>query len=427
MPPLAPATTLADAFNAFDPRTPLSGEAFKAFYVERPTGIEKFLGDLQVDANPTSKWLFTGHRGSGKSTELIRLANALSDRNFTVYYTVEDVLDMADLDYKDVLLSLGHALYAQAKARSVGLPRELLEDLVNWYSTTLKEVEGTISADAGLEERADFWFLKLTARQRSEAATREVVRRQLESRLLDLIARIDAIAKAIFEKRGQPVLAIVDGLDKVMDLAKGRRMYYEGGANLLQPRCRAIYTVPLALFYTNEFGQVRQNFNDCYFSLPNVNVNRRDGQPDPAGRRMLADLIHRRVAPGLVAPEAVERLAELSGGLLREVVALARDAISFARVRGSRQVEARDVDSAASRLRNVFAGMLTDDHYRELWRIHTDPQHRYTNSATAQQLVHNLSLLEYANGDSWWDAHPVVRPLLEERRDRLAQDLVARA
>jgi hypothetical protein len=425
--PLKPAENLTDAFNAFDPRAPLSGPAFEAFYVPRPVGIEKLIGDLQVDDNATSKLLFTGHRGSGKSTELIRLASALSDHYFTVYYTVEEVLDMADIDYKDVLLSLGYALYSEAKAKKVRLPKALLEDLVGWYSTTLKEVEGAISADAEVEEKADFWFLKLLARQRSEVATREVIRRQLESRLSDLIVRIDDIVRAIEKRAGHPVLAIVDGLDKVMDLDKAQRMYYTGGANLTQPHCKAIYTVPLALFHTSEFGQVRMTFDDFY-SLPNLKVHHRDGRPDETGRDTLHGLIHRRVAPGVLAPEAVGRLAELSGGVLRELVALARDACSFARVRKGERVEVEDVEHAASRLRSVFAGLLTDEHYRELWRIHTDPHHRYTNSEAAQQLVHNLSLLEYdEDGDSWWDVHPVVRPLLEERRDQLIQNGIARA
>lgn len=424
---LKPAENLAEAFNAFDPRLPLEHAEHNPFYVARPPAADKLLSDLQIETNPYSKWLFTGHRGSGKSTELLRLAEKLAAQNFTVYYTVEDVLDMADLDYKDVLLTLGYALYSQARAQKVRLSRTLIEDLIHWYSTTLSEIESEVGADAQLEEKADFWFFKLMARFHSEATTREVVRRQVESRLLDLIARIEAIAEAIKQKTGKPVLVIVDGLDKLMDLAKGKRMYYEGGSNLLQPRLRVVYTVPLALFYTSEFGQVRASFDDSYHTLPNINVNQRDGQPDAEGRRILGEMLHRRVSPDLVTTHAISRLAELSGGVVRELMALAREACSFARVRQAPTVEIEDVERAAGRLRGVFAGMLTDRHYRELWRIHNDPLHRYANSETAQELVHNLSLLEYSNGESWWDVHPVVLPLLEERRDGLDPNLLARA
>ena len=203
-------------------------------------------------------------------------------------------------------------------------------------------------------------------------------------------------------------------------------MYYEGGASLRAPACKVIYTVPLALFHTTEFGQVRVTF-DNFFSLPNVTVNARDGKPDESGRNMLRELVHRRIVPDLITTEAVEQLVELSGGVLYELVALAKDACSFARVRRGERVDVEDVDRAASRLRNVFAGMLTDAYYRELWRIHTDPLHRYINSPTAQELVHNLSLLEYGDGDTWWDVHPVVRPLLEERREAFGNATVARA
>ena len=317
-------------------------------------------------------------------------------------------------------------MYEKAKKRKVNLPKRLLQDLVGWYSTTLKEVEGAVSAGAELEEKADFWFLKLLARQRSEVATRKTIRTELESRLSDLIEKINRIAEAIAKKTGRPVLAIVDGLDKVMDLSRARRMYYEGGASLRAPACKVIYTVPLALFHTTEFGQVRVTF-DNFFSLPNVTVNARDGKPDESGRNMLHELVHRRIVPDLITTEAVEQLVELSGGVLYELVALAKDACSFARVRRGERVDVEDVDRAASRLRNVFAGMLTDAHYRELWRIHTDPLHRYINSPTAQELVHNLSLLEYGDGDAWWDVHPVVRPLLEEQREAFGNATVARA
>ena len=126
-------------------------------------------------------------------------------------------------------------------------------------------------------------------------------------------------------------------------------------------------------------------------------------------------------------PELLRELAAPFGIRVHVVPALTVDGILVSSSSLREALRTGDVDRAASRLRNVFAGMLTDAYYRELWRIHTDPLHRYTNSPTAQELVHNLSLLEYGDGDTWWDVHPVVRPLLEERRDTLGNLNLARA
>jgi len=416
----AQAQNLRDAFNAFDPTHPLQGEWYEQFYVRRPQGIEKLLNDLGADERATTKWLFTGHRGSGKSTELIRLCEALQDQYFTVYYTVEDSLNMADIDYKDVLLSLGSKLYDAAKKQKVRLPEKLLENLEGWLTTTIKEVEMTGEAGAGVEAKADFFFLNIFSRLRSQTTTRQQVRTQMESTLADLLEAINAIIGVIREKRGgQQVLVIIDGLDKVMDLGQALKMYYAGGVNLLVPKCKVVYTVPLAMFYTTEFGQIRATFDD-FFVLPNIKLQTREGRPHKAGWDMLNELITRRMSPDLITNQARRQLVSYSGGLLRELVSLAKDACSNARARGDQRVELQDVERAANKVRNVYRTLLTTEQYRELWRVQHDPRKQQTNSPVSQQLIHNLSLLEYRNDDSWWDVHPIIAPLLEERADELA-------
>lgn len=420
MPEPKQAQNLKQAFNVFDPAHPLRGEFYKAFYVPRPVGIQRLINDIRDDERTSSKWLFTGHRGSGKSTELIRLADALQERYFTLYFTVEDALDMADVDYKEVILALGSQLYETARDKGVKLPEGLLEELVGWFSSTLEEIEDTTERGAGVEARADFWFLKLLGKVKSESKTRQVVRRQFESNLSELLMRVDEIIAAIAQEAGKPVLAVVDGLDKIWNLEQAKQIYYAGGVNLLIPRCKIVYTVPLALFYAQEFGQIRVTF-DGTFPLPNVKVNDRQGQAHEPGRAVLRELITRRMQPDLIGAEARERLVELSGGVLRELVALTRDACSNARAQEHAQIEVQDAERAASQVRNLYRTMLTPRQFRALWQVHTSPTKQPRDNALAEQLVHNLSLLGYANDENWWDVHPVVLPLLEERAEELAE------
>ena len=71
-----------------------------------------------------------------------------------------------------------------------------------------------------------------------------------------------------------------------------------------------------------------------------------------------------------------------------------------------------DVEYAARQVRNTYRALLTDEQYRELQRIARGG--RFINSALAQELLHNLSLLEYNGEGAWWAVHPIVRPPLEE-------------
>jgi hypothetical protein len=58
-------------------------------------------------SNHFAKIAFTGHRGCGKSTELLRLEHQVADRFTTLHFYAEAALvDAGDLDYTDLFLWL---------------------------------------------------------------------------------------------------------------------------------------------------------------------------------------------------------------------------------------------------------------------------------------------------------------------------------
>ena len=119
---MQPATTLDDAFNLLRPEEPVSAADPEGFYQPRPAGqgSEALQAWLQMDRQPASKLLLTGHRGSGKSTELNRLATALAGRYFLVAYSITKVLDTHDISYIDVLFSMAGQLLRACKGRRPG-------------------------------------------------------------------------------------------------------------------------------------------------------------------------------------------------------------------------------------------------------------------------------------------------------------------
>lgn len=61
---------------------------------------------------------------------------------------------------------------------------------------------------------------------------------------------------------------------------------------------------------------------------------------------------------------------------------------------------------------NEYRPVLAPEHYLVLRELHGTK--RIVSSPTVQELLQNLSLLEYHNDDDWCDAHPAVLPLLSE-------------
>jgi len=72
------AKTLKEALNIFDPERPLrTEEELRQYFIERASSPLQELVLLFQNTDSSQKILFTGHRGSGKSTELSKLTSLL--------------------------------------------------------------------------------------------------------------------------------------------------------------------------------------------------------------------------------------------------------------------------------------------------------------------------------------------------------------
>ncbi len=421
--PLRKAANLTEAYRVLDPDRPLKGEWLARFYADRPAeaSIAPLMDELRLDPSEDDKTLFTGHRGSGKTTELARLEEALRETHTVVRFNVEGLLNLGDVDYADLLVVFGLQVFQAARDSGVKLANDKLNDLLFWYTTRVFEKGDRDGLKSEVGGEVNAVIARFSAKLTTDAPyRRQTVRAEAQANLSDLLERLNALLDELYNKTGKRTIAIVDGLDKMFDRNQVRDLFCQGANALLEPRCRAIYTVPLAIYHTNDFQQVRMSF-PRHFSLPNVKTAERDGAPCQAGQAALRRVLDGRLAPGLLSPQATERLVRLCGGLLKELIALSRDAVAVARRRCGEAgpVEPDDVEYAARRVRNTYRASLTEEQYRELWRLHAGRP--FVNSETARELLHNLSLLEYDGGDAWWAVHPIVRPLLEERAEEFGE------
>jgi hypothetical protein len=102
-----------------------------------------------------AKVTFTGHRGCGKSTELLRLENDLAGR-FTAlhFFATEDEI-IGDYDYAELFLDLVDALVRKFQEDEIPLDERLAEDISTWFAeVTLGEVE-TIKKEIELSTAAE--------------------------------------------------------------------------------------------------------------------------------------------------------------------------------------------------------------------------------------------------------------------------------
>ena len=125
------AQNLNDVINCFDSQKAITKEDYESWYVDtnRPE-IDIIKNDL-LDAQYSKKFLFGGHPGNGKSTELnkIEYDEKLNAKYLIIKYSANDVLDINDVDIVDLLISMAFKILEQVDKKGITLADHLKKQL----------------------------------------------------------------------------------------------------------------------------------------------------------------------------------------------------------------------------------------------------------------------------------------------------------
>jgi len=402
--------------------------------------------------------LFTGHIGCGKSTELFRLKAELEQEGFhVVYFESGEDLEMADVDICDILLAIARRVSQSLDQIKIPEPRGLKEMLRGVGKILQTEIElsgegtipgvgkisastdGKFSVEAGLpglgqvtasEEGLSFMAAgigKITARAKSDSTLRDRLNQFLgpqKNKLLETINREllkPAIAK--LKQAGKcGLVVIVDNLDRIDNRQKafGRPqqeyLFIDQSETLTKLDCHLVYTLPLALKFSDEYGLLTQRYEEPKV-LPMVQVQCQDGQPYEPGMALLRQMVLARAFPDLSEAERLDRIPELfdcietldrlcqiSGGHVRDLLKLLNDWIKKER---QLPLKGETLENVIRSRRNELVMPISDEEWALLRQVRE--RKKVSGDQGYQILIRSRTVFEYRDqGESWFDVNPIL-------------------
>jgi len=400
------AKALPEVYDIFDPQEPLSGEKLREYYVNRESPVERLSGILKVTKKPL-KYLFVGSRGNGKSTELNKLSELVKDTLLVIPFSIRERLNLFDVEYADVLLVICAEIYEKV-SEQVELSKELNEYLNSWSETVVERVE---EKQKGIGLGAGFTaIVKLSGKIGTQVTTREITRDVIKPRMSDLIDAINKIIADAEEKLGKKLLVIIDDLDKV-NLEKAEELFYGHGAELTQPLCKVIYTIPQPLLFSNKIRQIVLQYFDGHEVLGNIKLHNRNGEVSPEGYEVIKEVAQKRMNEDLITEEGLSSAIEFSGGILTEFIRIVNNAANIADTEGRERIGIEDVERAITEIRNDYIRILSKED-SEILKSVSETKEK-TDGERFQNLLFSLAILEYSNGKIWYDIHPTIKAVIE--------------
>jgi hypothetical protein len=420
-----PARNLRDATKLCDPFTPLEPVEDRALREDLTpaTGGDRLArvrltirrsGDV-----PTLHFL-TGHIGSGKTTELLRLRNDLERTSGdepmveTFLLDADLLLDRRDVDLEDLLVALWMVLQQSKpsvatavlapiwKEQIAGTVKHTLTNLPEQFPAALTAVLGALKLPA-LDERRK---LRVT----------------LGGLANPLITGLNDAFEKVRQDSSSQVAVVIDNLEKLAlgDRGAVEHLYLQRMGALRELNCHLIITVPLYLVFSEAGASLNGLYGGATVLLPMVKVAMRgDPQTDAPGVELMANLLSRRVDFELLfesGRDAAKSIARLSGGSTRHALQLVLGALSL---HERPKVSDQSVEIAALEMQAMFDRALEGKWIPLLRQIdelgefppECDPEVR-------RSLLRHAFVFEYQNGDPqpWYAVHPLVRRLPRYQR-----------
>ncbi|MBW4484531.1 MAG: ATP-binding protein [Tildeniella torsiva UHER 1998/13D] len=423
---------LTEIYSSFEPFKPPVKEAYvDCQEVRGRWDVVRELGRRITRSKEPTCQLYTGHRGVGKSTELLRLKEFLEGQGYFVVYFAADNEDIEpqDAEYADILFACTRHLVQDIR---VDNHNPLVQWLQERWDSMKELARSEVQFDGLTLEGQIAQFGSISSTLRAIPEKRREIRQKVNDYTPSLVVALNdfiGVARSTLPNTCPGIVIMADNLDRIVEIQQEGQpsnydeIYLNRSEILRGLDCHVIYTVPISMVYSERGTRLEDNY-DKPDVLPMVMVRYPDGRLNAAGLAKFRELIQKRVA--LIdadladqidtqlfdSPATLENLCLMSGGHLRILMQLIQRAIDWT---DCLPITAQAVQIAIEEARETYLNTIQADQWRLLAQVCRT--RNADNEPQCLRLLLNRCLLEYRYYDDqgklqrWHNVHPLIEGL----------------
>lgn len=413
----------------------------------------KFLQEMKkrllLQKLKNKKFLIPGHKGAGKSTFLNLLAtnDEILNGFLVVNYSINDIGNPYDFTHYDFLLSLALKGTEIANKNKIDINETLLGEInkmvnvlqesteIEYTDEIKKSVDGGGKLKIGLPQIpiiSDWIGTTVYAALQLSKEKREKIREKYKVKPHELMSAVNNFLVALATSANKRLLYIVDDMDK-LPLESSFELFDTNREFMEKPEANIIYVANIALACSQRYTRITTMGDNYFFpSLKLKNWEWKDEKNDETvlkddpddvniqqNKKNLKELIYNWCPMEYIDDASVSAIIENGGGNIAETLRLLWYALDHVVIEtGTQKIMMPDVDRAIVRrlneysLNNVHLDLLKKVMANCQW-IPDKEEDIEAEESPFLDLIYNLALLEYRNGDKKWRyPNPVLMSML---------------
>ena len=375
----------------------------QTFDYERYSNLKRFI-------------FFVGMRGSGKTTELFKYRSKLENPAgfYTVYCSIDEELDVNDLEYMDIIIFQLEKLIERVKDDKIGIEKTIISSMNNWFEERVNEINKKISAQAGIELEIEaglktpiIKLFSLVGKLKSSlTATKEnaeIIRKTFRYRFGDFALKfnefLENVNNSIRKKdKGKEVLFLIDGLEKTLTADIRRKIVMDETNRIKQIKAYTIFTLPIELI--KERNRLRLDGFE-FIIFPFIKISDVKGGKIQTAYNQFREFIYKRIDKKLFTnQDVVDIIIKYSGGSPREALRIIHYAWQHLPY-DAEQIGENALNKGLNKLAEDTTLYLTDNELEKLKKIKelNNQDKPVPYDETIQEMVEKLIIMEYNEGN----------------------------
>ena len=414
---------------------PLDEDDIKDFYVDTTDArgedaAGRIAYVLRNSHMENKKILFAGHIGSGKSTELIKLAETLEKEYFTIYFSISDYVNVGEMSAVDIVFTMLKCTLDKINSSKTDIDRNALNSIIDYWKseeiiTSTEEDNFQIDGETGLSfSLFDFLSAKISGMLQQSSKSKNETILKVEKTFDTFIRLINNFIESLKQSLDRKkLLLIVDDLDKI-DEKTAYNIFKEHCVTLTSINANVIYTFPVFMHYTTDYRYISMYFDESII-LSIIMTKTMRGDVYKKGIETLREIVFKRADDKLFGDDCVDFAIMKSGGSIRILLTILRSSSIYAGLRylhdktsiNEQVITMEDIKRAYREYKNSAEKSFNKKHLPLLKEIHSHKRViTDADNVLVMELFKTFAVIEY-NCERWCDLNPAVLDYLVELKE----------
>lgn len=362
----------------------------------------------------TLKLFLSGHRGTGKTTELLKLKNEIDETTcfFTVFCDLSDEeLDVNNIDFIDIVILILEKLIETLKERNIDIPKANIKSFYEWYDQRITEINSQTDESASIEVEGKvgidlFSLFSLVTKTKAKLSgsnnTKESIRTVFKNKFSDFSLKFNEFILDIEDylqknEISKDLLFIIDGFEKIGSFEDRYKILIKNSNRFIEIKANMIITLPIELL--SNLQELKQYANHISFPLITLDNN---------SKERFKEFIYKRIDKNLFEnEEIVEKIIDYGAGSPRETLKI----ISSAYIEANDEIiDLKSVQDAQKSISEELMKYLDEKEILLLKQVYNENKIPFSDEL-AKLLIKKV-LLDYEDG-----LEREINPILLDNED----------